>query len=252
MRTHTITLFLALLLFLTSVSANAQNQQVESFHHAKRHLAIIHEAHPVTLYSGCAYKGKAVDDASCSYIPAKSGSGAKRVEWEHVVPAETFGRTFAEWREGHPDCVDRHGKPFRGRHCAAKVNLEYRRVEADMYNLFPELGDLKARRSSQAMGQVAKGDGIIDTGHGKIGGGAFEPPDNVKGDIARTYLYMDAAYPHLRLVSDQKRQLFQVWSASDPVDAWECERAARIAQVQGNINEFVARHCDTPVQPPPT
>ena len=239
-------------LSLSSAAAHAQNQRIESFHHAKKHLAVIHDANPVTLYSGCAYKDKTVDYASCAYLPAKPGARAERIEWEHVVPAEAFGRAFAEWRQGHPECVDRHGKPFRGRHCAAKVSREYRRVEADMYNLYPEIGDLNARRSNYAMGQIAQGIRAIDTGRGRIGGGLFEPPADVRGDIARTYLYMDAAYPHLRLVSNQKRQLFQVWSANDPVDAWECERAARIAQIQGNINEFVRRHCETPIGPSPT
>lgn len=37
-----------------------------------------------------------------------------KVEWEHVVPAENFGRAFAEWREGHHQCVDVKGSPSRG------------------------------------------------------------------------------------------------------------------------------------------
>ena len=36
-----------------------------------------------------------------------------RVEWEHVVPAENFGRSFVEWREGHPECVTKKVKAFK-------------------------------------------------------------------------------------------------------------------------------------------
>ena len=241
-------LFLAALLCVLPGTAQAQNTQVESFSLAKKHLADIFARHPVTVYSGCRYAGKTVDYGTCSYVPAKPGVRSKRIEWEHVVPAEAFGRAFPAWRDGHPDCVDRHGKLFRGRHCAAKVDREYRRVEADMYNLFPEVGELNARRSNYAAGPVARSEQAVDTGRGRIGDRRFEPPDGAKGVVARAYLYMDAAYPDLRLLSRQKRQVFEAWSAQNPVDAWECERAGRIARVQGNSNEFVRRACDDAVQ----
>ena len=212
-------LFLAATLILIPGAARAQNTQVESFNQAKKHLADIFARNPVTVYSGCRYAGKTVDYDTCGYVPAKPGARSNRIEWEHVVPAEAFGRAFAAWRDGHPDCVDRHGKPFRGRHCAAKVDREYRHVEADMYNLFPEIGELNARRSNCAAGPVARSEQAMDTGGSRIGGRRFEPPDSAKGVVARAYLYMDAAYPHLRLLSRQKRQVFEAWSAQMPVDA---------------------------------
>ena len=236
--------FIAATLSLISGSAWAQNTQVESFNQAKKHLADIFAQNPVTVYSGCRYAGKTVDYETCGYVPVKLGARSNRIEWEHVVPAEAFGRAFAAWRDGHPDCIDRHGKPFRGRHCAAKVDRKYRRIEADMYNLFPEVGELNARRSNYSMGPVARSEQTVDTGRGRIGDGRFEPPDDAKGVVARAYLYMDAAYPHLRLLSRQKRQVFEAWSAQVPVDAWECGRAAHIARLQGNTNKFVSIACD--------
>lgn len=38
-------------------------------------------------------------------------------------------------------------------------------------------------------------------------------------------------------------EMFQKWSAMDPVDDWECERARRIQKVQGNVNHFVDEAC---------
>lgn len=29
------------------------------------------------------------------------------MEWEHIVPAENFGRAFREWRVGDPACVNK-------------------------------------------------------------------------------------------------------------------------------------------------
>ena len=76
---------------------------------------------------------------------------AQRIEWEHVVPAHAFGQSFKEWREGHPDCVTQSGKAYKGRKCASKVNIEYRRMEADMHNLFPAIGEVNGDRSNYSM-----------------------------------------------------------------------------------------------------
>jgi len=60
-----------------------------------------------------------------------------------------------------------------------------------------------------------------------------------RGDIARTYFCMDAAYPGRGIISKNNRKLFEAWDREDPVDAWERERVRRIEQLQGNTNPFV-------------
>jgi deoxyribonuclease-1 len=64
-----------------------------------------------------------------------------------------------------------------------------------------------------------------------------EPPVHVRGDIARTYFYMNETHG-IRL-SRQQRQLMSAWAAQDPVDEWELIRANRIESIQGNRNRFV-------------
>jgi deoxyribonuclease I len=65
----------------------------------------------------------------------------------------------------------------------------------------------------------------------------------LRGNIVKTYLYMDWAYPGRRIVTDQERRLFEVWAEADPIDEWECERAKNIEKVQGNGNPFVKERC---------
>jgi deoxyribonuclease-1 len=36
----------------------------------------------------------------------------------------------------------------------------------------------------------------------------------------------------------------EAWAASDPVDAWECERERLIAKMQGNRNAVVKTACE--------
>lgn len=70
-----------------------------------------------------------------------------------------------------------------------------------------------------------------------------EPRPEVRGDIARPYFYMDAAYPGHGIISDKNRKLFEAWDKQDSVDAWECERAKRIKRIQGNEQFILKREC---------
>ena len=70
-----------------------------------------------------------------------------------------------------------------------------------------------------------------------------EPKESIRGEIARTYLYMYSVYPGRGIISKKNRELFDAWNKSDPVDEWECERAKRIEIMQGNRNHVVMRDC---------
>ena len=50
-------------------------------------------------------------------MPRRDTRRARRIEIEHVVPAENFGRSFIEWREGHATCVNKEGKPLPAAPC---------------------------------------------------------------------------------------------------------------------------------------
>jgi deoxyribonuclease-1 len=192
-----------------------------------------------------------VDLAACGYVPARDAARAERIEWEHAVPAAAFGHTFAEWREGHPKCLDGRGKAFRGRKCARIASAEFSRIEADLHNLFPVVGEVNGLRSDFPMGLAAEGASVDDSARSRastfrfgacqsaIEHGVFMPRREVRGDLARAYKYMDASYPERHLVDDAHRAIFDAWSAEDPPDAWERERNKRIAARQGNPNPFI-------------
>ena len=70
-----------------------------------------------------------------------------------------------------------------------------------------------------------------------------EPREEIRGEIARTYMYMDSVYPDRGIISKKNWKLFESWHKSDPVDEWECERAKRIEKIQGNRYEIVWEKC---------
>lgn len=218
----------------------AGNTTNDSFARAKKMLSQVYEDHRVTLYCGAQYDAQGnVTLPEGIVIPIKR---ANRVEWEHVVPAENFGRAFDEWREGSPECVDNRGKAFKGRRCAEKVNPEYRHMQADMYNLYPAIGAVNAMRSNFNFQMLPGEESSFGSCEMKIADRKAEPPARARGQIARTYFYMQDAYPRYKM-SRQQEQLMGAWDKMYPVDQWECTRAKRIEAVQGNENRFVKEPC---------
>lgn len=246
----TLRKFILVLLLPCFSAFAAGNERIINFAEAKRLLSLIHQDHPFTLYCGCKYQGKSIDLKSCGYKVYKDPVRAARLEWEHVVPAHAFGQSFKEWRIGSEQC--RRGKKkkksYRGRSCAQKNPL-YARMEADLYNLQPEIGELNGLRSNFSMAAFPKGklnSSSITFGNCQaiIAGRKFEPMDQAKGVVARTYLYMDGAYPGRGIISKKNNKLFAAWNKLYPVTEWECRRAKKIADIQGNSNPVLQAACN--------
>lgn len=219
------------------------NTKIESFQTAKRHLKNIYRDHRTTLYCGCSFDSALrLSHKSCGYRPFKDKKRAARLEWEHVVPAHAFGQSLPEWRNGHPDCV-RKDRPFKGRRCAEKVSRRFRRMQADMYNLYPAVGEVNGRRSNYRMAEIPGEARIFGDCDFEIEDRKAEPAPHARGVIARTYMYMDSAYPKLGIITKKSRRLFDIWSQKHPITRWECERAKRIEAIQGNQNPILEAAC---------
>lgn len=228
----------------TATSAFGQgNETIESFNKAKKLLEReVYYDHRITLYCGAKFDEHKNICLPEGFTTQKHVKRAGKVEWEHMVPAENFGRSFKAWREGDPLCVDRKGKHFKGRNCARKVSREFRLMEADLYNLAPAIGAVNAARSNKRYSELPGEPSAFGICNAKVDGPRFEPPNRAKGEVARASLYMEASYPNYRL-SDQQRKLFHAWDKKYPVDEWECTRAKRIERIQGNENPFVKNMC---------
>ncbi len=244
-RTVSLLLFVcALLLAPNALLAGQGNTTNDSYNQSKRTLERqVYYDHRVTIYCGAAFDASKNVTLPSGFMTPKYAGRSARIEWEHVVPAENFGRTFAEWREGDPQCVSQ-GKPFKGRRCAEKVNMEYRYMQADMYNLYPAIGSVNALRSNMNFAMLGAGvPSAFGTCEMKISGNRVEPPARARGQIARTYKYMADAYAPRNRTSRQQSQLMDAWDREYPVDVWECTRAKRIEALQGNANRFVKDPC---------
>ena len=90
--THSTVMALWWMLCCLSIAHAGGNTQVASFTKAKKLAAHVFAGHETTFYCGCTYAGKQIDLASCGYQIKKNAKRAKRLEWEHVVPAHPLAR----------------------------------------------------------------------------------------------------------------------------------------------------------------
>jgi len=211
----TKTLPFLLLLISTTVLA----EPPATFSKAKKVAATIYADHQTSFYCGCSYtrQGKKLipDLQSCGYEPRKELKRASRIEWEHVVPAWAFGHQLQCWQDG-------------GRKNCKKTSEKFRRMEADLMNLVPAIGEINGNRSNYSFTMLEGEPRVYGTCDFEVDFKArkAEPAPEVRGDIARIYWYMRDTYG-LRISKKQQR-LFEAWSKTDPVDEWEAERTNRI------------------------
>ncbi|WP_324187422.1 endonuclease [Vibrio hibernica] len=157
------------------------------------------------------------------------------------MPAENFGRSFKEWREGDTQCVSK-GKPFKGRKCATKVSKDFRLMQADGYNLYAAVGSVNAYRSNYNFQMLSGTKSDFGSCDFHVDNRKAQPPEYARGLIARTYLYFDTTYPSFK-ISKQQRQLFTAWDKQYPVTKFECDKAKIVEKYQHNTNPILADRC---------
>ena len=188
---------------------NNGNKKIKKFSKAKKKLWKLYKGHEVTIYCGCKYKKKKPDFTSCGYIPKKNNKRANRIEWEHVVPAHAFGKSFTEWTKGDEKCVKK-GKRYKGRRCAG-TNKLFAFMEADMYNLYPAIGEVNGLRSNYPIAEIPGEKREFGSCDVEIYKKKMEPSDQVKGNVTRTYMYMEKAYPGRGIISKKNKKLIAAW-----------------------------------------
>lgn len=236
--------FLIILLSLPFSGCEASSREEVPDNYAKAIKLLknkVWKNYPQTIYCGASYDKNGDINLPAGFSTPAHQKRAKRIEWEHAVPAENFGRAFREWREGDPVCVHK-GKPYKGRKCAAKANEEFRRMEADMYNLFPAIGAVNAVRGNKQYAELPGEEASFGICEAKVRDNNFEPTDRSKGQVARAALYMDWKYKSYRL-SDRQKRLFNAWNKKFPAERDECERARLIQKLQKTENIFISKSC---------
>ncbi len=226
-----------------------KNKIVENFSSAKTKLKRIYTIlGKETFHCSCEYSlnGK-IDFSICGYkINKKYKNRANKIEWEHVVPASVFGKNFIEWKNGHEKCANKkRKKTYKGRKCLSKVNKTFQLMESDLYNLVPAIGQVNALRSNYDISEIngeARNFGNCDIEIDKSKK-VVEPKNEIRGDIARIYLYMDTTYPKYGIITEKNKKIISLWSKKDPASSKECKRYLEIKKIQKNENIILKEIC---------
>ncbi len=162
--------FFIFILMLTAAGCGTEgngNTRYESFTEVKKILLEeVYQDHRITFYCACTFsKNKKVRClASTTLSQHGEGNRATSVEWEHIVPASQFGRTFSSWKKYTPftceipdfirDIFSIKCNPLSSRENARRVSGAYRLMESDMYNLVPAIGLINQKRSNIPYGII--------------------------------------------------------------------------------------------------
>lgn len=131
----------------------------------------------------------------------------------------------------------------------------------DLYHLYPVDTKVNGMRSNYPYGENEGESWQSANGYSKRGvctfegydGMCFEPNDEWKGDLARTYFYMVTCYEDVQPLwesemlnsttypsfSEWALRLLLKWSRQDPVDSIEIKRNEAVCVIQHNRNPFI-------------
>ena len=115
--------------------------------------------------------------------------------------------------------------------------------KTDLHILYPSGATINIQRSNLSFNNVIRRTARLTCKKSQKGTSRsisqifFEPPDNVKGNVARAMFYFSLQYG----MSLSKRQVktFKKWSKIDPVDDFEATRNDKIYKNQENRNPFI-------------
>lgn len=131
-------------------------------------------------------------------------------------------------------------------------------MKTDLFHVYPTDGWVNNKRGNLPLGKVSNP--TYTSGNGsKIGpcsasgysGTVFEPIDEYKGDLARTYFYMSVCYKNRNLGQTSESmfegsqlkpwalQMLLQWHYNDPVSQKEIDRNNAVYAIQHNRNPFI-------------
>ncbi len=185
--------------------------------------------------------------------------------WD-IYTTKNWGATFTKCGNYKliGDCINREHS-FPKSWWGGKKAAQY----SDAYHLYPTDGKVNGQRSNYPYGECSGGKTLPNNGSvralGRLGtstfsgfnGTVFEPDDEYKGDLARSYFYMATAYNSSisqwtqgngnQMLAGNSYPVFKEWSINlllkwcrqDPVSDKELNRNEAISKHQHNRNPFI-------------
>lgn len=222
-----------------------KSKENQNFREAKRFLKKLYIVHyPYSFYCNCRIifsksQNRLIPDPDCGY-QKKSQNTELMINWEHIMPAYRFGKNRECWKKRI--CMEEKKEKivhFKGRKCCGKIDDCFIIMEGDLHNLVPTIYELNRDRKNYFFGEIPGekreyGKCNFEIDHNK---NIAEPPEEIRGDIARIYLYMSWFYGIP--LNPQEIEFIKKWNKLDPPSDIEKKLNRLKAMHQGNENPFI-------------
>ena len=159
---------------------------------------------------------------------------ARKVAWMSIVPLARLGQDMPCY---HSRCQWQN-KVLKGPICCTLNSQKFRKMEQDLHNVVPIVPLIRRWRGHRDFGKVENRKESSECGLWRDDA-VVEPPDHVKGAVARAYLYMQDIHGVLLTASEQKH--FTEWHRKFPPEAWEKTWDIQVARKQGRHNPYIFR-----------
>lgn len=238
-------------------------------------LSALEGAEPVNYYSKCENKGGAALLTALQNTVGDHTVVSYDGLWDVYKTSDVKdnGKVWdmystKEWTVNQQKCgnYQKVGDCYNREHSMPKSWFnDAKPMYSDAFHLYPTDGKVNGQRSNYPYGECAKGTTLASNGSvralGRLGnstfpgytGIVFEPDDEYKGDFARSYFYMAAAYndkiknwdsPMLAgnsypAFSSWTVDILLKWHRQDPVSDKEIKRNEAVYAWQKNRNPFI-------------
>tara|TARA_R110001592_G_scaffold68867_1_gene211164 strand:- start:6779 stop:7453 length:675 start_codon:yes stop_codon:yes gene_type:complete len=166
--------------------------------------------------------------------------------WKKVYPAG--GKTFycdTSFDKPSPLLTVSHIYPTgiitkefgcRSERACLRSNPIYEKIISDLHNMVPVNSYYHFKLKDSVFGNLDESDEGNECGIKKRYN-IIEPPDRIKGDIARIHFYMHRQYD---LPLNSNFLFLKSWAEKDPPSKEEIAKNNRIKEMQGNENTFIS------------
>ncbi len=180
------------------------------------------EVYKESFFCGCNPNASKTKTVECPLYPSEHLTGG-RFEWIKLLPLATGGAGVCTGDGAPADCD--------------MIMLE-EELRNDLYNWLPVTLNIQSLLKGKVFLSIPT-ELTPSSCDLELAGSqpAVEPPDNLKGDIARRMLYLIFRY-NIDM-PDRYLQMLIDWDKADPVTKQEISEAQRIDAIQGTDNAFI-------------
>lgn len=174
---------------------------------------------------------------------AKTIQTENKIDWIPLVSKKILAANRPCYEQ--KICINHQGQRYKGLNCCKRTDQLFNIMLYDLHNRLPVIHSIAKNIHTHRFDTISEPNesaiiyypNCAFRVHSKQK--IIEPNHQLKGEIARIYLYMQDTY-HLS-IQESQLELFKKWHQANPPSKWEKQKNRAIQKIQGNVNPYVER-----------